>query len=51
MSSQPTVAPHPLRVADLAAIMGRSGREFVASEFTWERVIERFEAGFAPYLG
>ena len=33
-----------------AAEMGRRGRAFVESEFTWERVIERFNAGFAPHL-
>jgi phosphatidylinositol alpha-1,6-mannosyltransferase len=31
--------------------MGAEGRRFVESEFTWERVIERLHAGFAPYLG
>ncbi len=33
-----------------AAEMGRNGRAFVEQEFTWERVIERFDAGFAPHL-
>ena len=33
-----------------AAEMGRAGRRFVESEFTWERVVERFMAGFAPHL-
>ena len=33
-----------------AAEMGRIGRAFVEQEFTWERVIERFDAGFAPHL-
>ncbi|MEZ5176308.1 MAG: glycosyltransferase family 4 protein [Acidimicrobiia bacterium] len=35
---------------DLAAAMGAAGREFVVSEFTWNRVVERFVAGFAPHL-
>jgi phosphatidyl-myo-inositol dimannoside synthase len=33
-----------------AVAMGRAGRAFVEAEYTWERVIERFEAGFAPHL-
>lgn len=31
--------------------MGAEGRRFVESEFTWERVIARLYAGFAPHLG
>jgi phosphatidylinositol alpha-1,6-mannosyltransferase len=31
--------------------MGAEGRRFVESEFTWERVISRLYAGFAPHLG
>jgi len=31
--------------------MGAEGRRFVEREFTWERVIERLYAGFAPHLG
>jgi len=31
--------------------MGARGRRFVADNFTWERVIERLYAGFAPHLG
>lgn len=34
-----------------AAAMGKAGRRFVESEFTWDRVIERFHDGFAPHLG
>ena len=30
--------------------MGAKGREFVQREFTWERVLERLYAGFAPHL-
>ena len=34
-----------------AAEMGRKGREFVLSEFTWERVVDRLHGGFAPHIG
>ena len=30
--------------------MGAAGRRFVEAEFTWERVIERFNDGFAPHM-
>ncbi|MGI9585424.1 MAG: glycosyltransferase family 4 protein [Acidimicrobiia bacterium] len=30
--------------------MGAEGRRFVEKEFTWERVLERLYAGFAPHL-
>ena len=33
-----------------AARMGAAGRRFVEAEFTWDRVIERFMAGFEPHL-
>ena len=36
---------------DLARRMGERGRRFVEEEFTWERVVERLHAGFAPHLG
>ncbi|GMQ92676.1 MAG: glycosyltransferase family 4 protein [Acidimicrobiia bacterium] len=36
---------------DRARAMGERGRHFVESEFTWERVVERLYAGFAPHLG
>ncbi len=35
---------------DTARAMGQAGRRFVEEEFTWERVIQRLHAGFAPYL-
>jgi phosphatidylinositol alpha-1,6-mannosyltransferase len=35
---------------DAARAMGAAGRRFVEDEFTWERVIERLHAGFAPHL-
>jgi phosphatidylinositol alpha-1,6-mannosyltransferase len=31
--------------------MGAQGRRFVKREFTWELVVERLYAGFAPHLG
>lgn len=34
----------------MAREMGAAGREFVESEFTWERVVERFHDGFAPHM-
>lgn len=33
-----------------ARTMGERGRRFVEDEFTWERVIERLYAGFAPHV-
>lgn len=36
---------------DRRAKMGAAGRSFVEENFTWDRVIERFHAGFAPHLG
>lgn len=35
---------------DHARELGTAGRRFVEAEFTWERVIERLYAGFAPHL-
>lgn len=37
--------------AATARNMGVRGRRFVVEEFTWERVVERLYAGFAPHLG
>lgn len=34
-----------------AGQMGVAGRRFVESEFTWEHVVERLYAGFAPHVG
>lgn len=34
-----------------AGRMGVAGRRFVESEFTWDHVVERLYAGFAPHLG
>lgn len=31
--------------------MGAQGRRFVESEFTWDHVVDRLHAGFAPHLG
>lgn len=33
-----------------AARMGAAGREFVVSEFTWERVVDRMRDGFAAHV-
>lgn len=33
-----------------ARSMGAAGREFVVSEFTWERVVQRLRDGFAPHV-
>ena len=35
---------------DRARAMGRAGRRFAESEFTWDRVVERFREGFRPHL-
>lgn len=35
---------------DSARRMGAEGRKHVEREFTWERVLERLHAGFAPHL-
>lgn len=35
----------------MARRMGRAGRRFVESEFTWDRVVERLVDGFAPHRG
>lgn len=40
-----------LSEAASAREMGERGRSFVVEEFTWERVVERLYAGFAPHLG
>lgn len=36
---------------DRAREMGQAGRRFVETEFTWGRVVERLQNGFAPHLG
>lgn len=35
---------------DKAARMGAAGRDFVVSEFTWERVVDRLRDGFAAHM-
>ena len=35
---------------DHARDLGADGRRFVEDEFTWDRVVERLTAGFAPHL-
>ncbi len=36
---------------DKAAAMGAKGRAFVESEFTWDKVFERFHRGFSGHMG
>ncbi|MDA2978240.1 MAG: glycosyltransferase family 4 protein [Actinomycetota bacterium] len=54
------VATKPVEIAALlsslladrqkASTMGLAGREFVTSEFTWDRVVSRLRDGFSPHL-